>query len=74
MYLPLKKNNASTTDVLFSYNGDSLYWIVTFISIIAVILVLELIIFNGKIIGVRAHRMYHKTRKRVGSWWAREEE
>ncbi len=74
IYLPLKKNNATNTDVLFSYNGDPLYWVVTFINIIAVILVLELIIFNGKIVGVRAHRIYHKTRKRVGSWWQREEE
>jgi len=74
IYLPLKKNNASTTDVLFSYNGDPVYWIVAFVNIIAVILVLELIIFDGKIIGVRVHGVYHKTRRRVGSWWRKEDE
>lgn len=74
MYLPLKKNNATTTDALFSYNGDPIYWIVTLINLLAVILVLELIIFNGKIVGVRVHRMYHKIRKRVGSWWQKEDE
>lgn len=74
IYLPLKKNNANTTDVLFSYNGDPLYWGVTLINVIAILFVLELIMFNGKIVGVRVHRVYHKIRKRVGSWWQKEDE
>jgi hypothetical protein len=74
MYLPLKKNNVATTDVIFSYNGDPIYWIVTLINILAILFVLELIIFKGKIVGVRVHKIYHKTRKRVGSWWHKEDE
>ncbi len=74
MYVPLKKNDANKADVTFSYNGDPLYWAVTIVQIIAILFVLELIIFKGKIVGVRTHKMYHKTRKKIGSWWEKEEE
>lgn len=75
MYIPIAKEKSSEPfSFTLSFNGIAEGWFSAFVSAVATFLILELIIFDGRIIGKRLSTMFNRYKKTAGSWWEKEEE
>lgn len=74
MYVPIPETVDGPFTLQFSYHGETLYWVVTLVSFLVTVLVLEMILFDGRFIGKRFVPLARNAVKKVGSWWEKEEE
>ncbi len=73
MYVPTKDLPEQPLIVEFTYSGEPKFWIATFINILAVVILLEIVLFESKL-SMRVVRPVLKLfKKRVGSWWDKED-
>lgn len=73
MYVPVY-DAGGPFKVEFRYSGTPLYWFVAFVNAAVVILLLDLILLNGKIFGKGYKMVWRRALKSVGTWWRKEEE
>lgn len=73
MYLALP-NSQQASEVKFVYSGSIRNKILIFISMITVILLFEEVVFRGILLGRLRRLIWHHSKKRVGSWWQKEDE
>ncbi|MBI4057981.1 hypothetical protein HY405_01570 [Candidatus Microgenomates bacterium] len=72
IYVPL--TNVSRASLELSFNGIAQSWIVSLVSLVSILLILETVLFNGVLVGRRMGNLSGKFAKKVSSWWEREEE
>lgn len=74
MYIPIEELKDQQATLVLTYNGEPLFWFPSMVSFIALLIILELIVLNGKFISIKFHHLYHRTKKKIRSWWEKEDE
>ncbi|OGY16964.1 MAG: hypothetical protein A2785_02405 [Candidatus Chisholmbacteria bacterium RIFCSPHIGHO2_01_FULL_49_18] len=74
MYVPLAEVDDAPITLEFSYHGRTLYWIVTFVNILVLLVLLDFIVLGGRLFGRTIRMSSQRVTKKVASWWEREEE
>ncbi|MBI2327828.1 hypothetical protein HYU92_05925 [Candidatus Curtissbacteria bacterium] len=74
MYVPTGEKVQSPIKVEFRYSGRILFWFVAFVNLLVILLLLELLIFNGKFLTRAMMRLVGPAGRKLSFWWAREEE
>jgi hypothetical protein len=74
IYVPVNPVQSDSYQMTVTYTGKVIYWVQSAVTILAVLILLELIIFDGKIIGKPTKVLTHKGKKIIHSWWEKEEE
>ena len=72
MYVPVGENKPFKLE--FSYSGELKAFLIHGVSAVFIIYLLDSILLNGLLFGRRLNLLYQLFRKRIGSWWEREEE
>ncbi|MBI2011698.1 hypothetical protein HYS91_02940 [Candidatus Daviesbacteria bacterium] len=73
MYVPINQKDWPL-HVKFQYNGTLTYWIVAITNVVIVLFILEYILLDSKVLGRRIFRLTKRVRRKVFSWWEKEEE
>ena len=74
MYVPLENVSKFPAEVEFTYTGRPLYWFVAGINFLFVLLILDLVFLNGAIAGRKLGVLFIKVKRKISSWWEKEEE
>lgn len=75
MYVRLPENTIQQeAKATFSYSGSVIAWIVSIISFLLVIFIMEEALFNGILLGRLRRQVLKKLHMYVNTWWKREDE
>ncbi len=73
MYIPMPEGNDQPHLVL-NYHGTFKAWAQSFVSVVVILILLEKILFDGRWINKRLYKWLNILKKKVFSWWEKEEE
>jgi hypothetical protein len=65
---------AEPLEVEFVYRGSVFMWMQVAIASFVGIILFDSFAFNGKVFGATVNKIWSLLKKRVGTWWEREEE
>ncbi|MBI3486291.1 hypothetical protein HY025_05140 [Candidatus Daviesbacteria bacterium] len=74
MYVPLPKDSGKQTTVTFSYSGALTAWVLSILSYIIIIYILDRIFLKGAVFGRITKIAYLKVNAQLNKWWSREED
>lgn len=73
-YAPLPEGTGGSFTVTFSYRGEPWVYFWTIVSFLTIIILLDKIIINSRLIAPFLNKIASPFRKRISGWWEKEEE
>lgn len=74
MYVPLDVKVSGPVKLKFTYSGSKLFWLVSFINLISILVLLDLIVLKGRVARLAISFGRSKLSKKLSLWWEKEDE